>query len=193
MPRIDNRQFYLAALKKHGISSYGLNWSSDAHQSIRFEKILTLLGDVLDDCIIGDAGCGFGDFYHYIQSSSLHVKQYIGIDSIKEMCEIATQKTACDIIHADITKEALPVVDYYICSGALNILTPFEMQLFVRNCFESSKKGFIFNALYGDKISKTYNYVNMDTIDTLAQSLHVKDVKLQEGYLEHDITVGFFK
>ncbi len=194
MPRIDNRQFYLAALKKHGINSCGLNWSSDAHQSIRFERILSLLvhNNFSNETIV-DAGCGFGDFYHYLQANSLHVKRYIGIDSLKEMCEIAVQKTACEIIHADITTEQLPLADYYICSGALNILTAFETQLFIRNCFESSRKGFIFNALYGEKESKTYNYINIETINTLAKSLHVKDVELQEGYLEHDITVGFFK
>lgn len=194
MPRINNEKFYSASLKKYGITPCGLNWSSPNHQSIRFEKILSLLkkNGCSNDTLI-DAGCGFGDFYHYLQANSLHVKHYIGIDSLKEMCEIAIQKTACEIIHADITKERLPVADYYICSGALNILTAFETQLFIRNCFESSKKGFVFNALYGEKESKTYNYINIDTINTLAQSLHVKDVQLQEAYLEHDITVGFFK
>jgi len=193
MPRINSERFYMASLKKHGITSRGLNWSSDAHQSIRFEKILQLIKENPKDISIADAGCGFGDFYLYLQANGLHVTQYIGIDSLKEMCEITKEKTNCKIIHADITKEALPVADYYICSGALNILTPFETELFIRNCFESCKKGFVFNALYGEKESKTYNYINMDTIQALAKALHVKNIKLQEGYLERDITVGFFK
>ncbi|ADN08167.1 class I SAM-dependent methyltransferase [Sulfurimonas autotrophica] len=193
MPRIDSEKFYLASLKKHGATSRGLNWSSDVHQSIRFEKIAALLGDALNESVIGDAGCGFGDFYHYLQANNLHVKKYLGIDSLKEMCEIATQKTECEIIHADIIKEALPMADYYICSGALNILTPFETQLFIRSCYQSSTQGFVFNALYGDKKSDIYNYINMDTIQSLAKSLHVKSVSFIEGYIEHDITVGFFK
>ena len=193
MPRIDNDEFYLAALKKHGICSGGLHWSSDAHQSIRFEKILTLLGEDLQNNTLVDAGCGFGDFYSFLRRNSLHVKQYIGIDSLTEMCKIAKEKTACEILHADITKAQLPLADYYICSGALNILTPFETELFIRNCFESSKKGFVFNALYGDKKSDTYNYINMQTIQSLAKRLHVKRVEFEEGYIEHDITVGFFK
>jgi SAM-dependent methyltransferase len=193
MPRIDNRQFYLASLKKYGVCSCGLNWSSDAHQSIRFDKILTMLEDDLSQSVIVDAGCGFGDFYRFLQNNGFHIKKYIGIDALQEMCEIASQKTACEILHADITKDNLPVADYYICSGALNILTPFETQLFIRNCFESCKKGFVFNALFGDKESKNYNYININTLQTLAKALHVKHIRLQEGYIEHDITVGFFK
>ncbi|WP_457749374.1 class I SAM-dependent methyltransferase [Sulfurimonas sp.] len=193
MPRIDSEKFYKAALKKHGISSCGLHWSSDAHQSIRFDKILEMLETDLQHSVLADAGCGFGDFYLYLQANNLHVKRYIGIDSLQEMCEITAKKTECEILHADITKEKLPLADYYICSGALNILTPFETQLFIRNCFESSTKAFIFNALYGDKESDIYNYINMQTLSTLAKSLHVKQLRFSEGYLEHDITVGFFK
>jgi SAM-dependent methyltransferase len=193
MPRIDSEKFYIAALKKHGTTSCGLNWSSDAHQYIRFDKILTLLGENVDNFSIADAGCGFGDFYNYLQDNNHHVEKYIGIDSIQEMCAIAKEKTACEIIHADITKAQLPPADYYICSGALNILTPFETHLFIQNCFHACTKGFIFNALYGDKESQTYNYINKTTIEELAKTLHVKKINLIDGYLEHDITVGFFK
>jgi len=193
MPRIDSEKFYKAALKKHGVSSCGLHWSSDAHQSIRFDKILEMLETDLAQCVIADAGCGFGDFYRFLQTNDVHVNKYIGIDSLQEMCDIAQQRTSCEILHADITKAKLPLAHYYICSGALNILTPFETQLFIRNCFESSQKAFIFNALYGDKESDIYNYINMQTIQSLAKSLHVKHIRFIEGYLEHDITVGFFK
>lgn len=193
MPRIDSEKFYISALKKHGITSCGLNWSSDAHQYIRFEKILELMQENLDDITIADAGCGFGDFYTYLQDSNIHIKKYIGMDSLKAMCDIAAKKTECDILHVDITKGSLPLSDYYICSGALNILTPFETELFIRNCFDSSNKGFIFNALYGEKESKIYNYITMHTIESLAKSLHVKRVSLINDYLENDITVGFFK
>lgn len=109
------------------------------------------------------------------------------------MCVIAKERTSCEILHADITKARLPLADYYICSGALNILTPFETELFICNCYQSSSKGFVFNALYGDKESDIYNYLNMDTIQSLATRLHVKRLSFIEGYIENDITVGFFK
>ncbi|UCN00464.1 class I SAM-dependent methyltransferase [Sulfurimonas sp. SWIR-19] len=193
MPRIDSEKFYKAALKQYGATAYGLHWASDAHQSLRFEKILTFLDEDLRNNTLVDAGCGFGDFYSFLHTNGLHVNKYIGIDSLKEMCDIAREKTECEIIRADITKVRLPVADYYICSGALNILTPFETELFIRNCFSSCTKGFVFNALYGDKKSDTYNYITMQTIQSLAKRLHVKRIKFEEGYIKHDITVGFFK
>ena len=193
MPRIESEKFYKAALHQYGTTAYGLHWASEAHQSIRFKKILALLEEDLQEATLADAGCGFGDFYLFLQRNSLHVKQYIGIDSLVEMCAIAKEKTACEILHADIIKDQLPLADYYICSGALNILTPFETELFIRNCFSSCKKGFIFNALHGDKKSDIYNYITMETIQSLAKRLHVKSISFEEGYIEHDITVGFFK
>jgi hypothetical protein len=84
-------------------------------------------------------------------------------------------------------------VDFYVCSGALNVLTPFETLLFVQNCFKSAKKGFVFNALLGEKQSQTYNYLTKEKILQMAKELKVQEVLFKEGYLEDDISVGFLK
>ena len=109
------------------------------------------------------------------------------------MCKIAQKATKQKIVQIDILKEELPFYDYYICSGALNILTSFETHLFMRNCFKSAKKAFIFNVLYGEKQSETYNYLCKESIEKIAKSLGVKEVVFQEGYLQGDITVAFFR
>jgi SAM-dependent methyltransferase len=191
MPRIDSEKFYISALKKHGISSRGLNWFSDTNQSLRFSKILELLDEEMESAIIADAGCGFGDFYFYLQANSIFPKKYIGIDSLSEMCTIAKTKTNSTILNLDITKEVLPVADYYICSGALNVLTEFETHLFIQNCYKASKKAFVFNALFGDYTSETYNYLTKEKINQIAKNLRVKEVTFLEGYIDHDITVRF--
>jgi SAM-dependent methyltransferase len=191
MPRIDSEKFYISALQKHGISSRGLNWFSDAHQSLRFAKLLDLLPENMEDNIVADAGCGFGDFYLYLQSNGIVPKEYIGIDSLSEMCAIAKTKTDSTILNLDITKEVLPVADYYICSGALNVLTEFETHLFIQNCYKASKKAFVFNALFGDYTSETYNYLTKEKINKIAKNLHIKEVTFLEGYMDNDITVRF--
>ena len=84
-------------------------------------------------------------------------------------------------------------MDYYLCSGALNILTPFETYQFIANCYKASKKGFVFNALFGEKKSATYNYMNKKQIQEIATNLHVKKIAYKEDYLDNDISVGFFK
>lgn len=193
MPRIDNRKFYLNAIKLHGESAKGLNWNSSQHQLLRFEALLSLLPDDLSALSIVDAGCGFGDFYHYLRENKREPKQYIGIDSLSEMCAIATKNTAQEIINADICKAHLPKADYYICSGALNILTPYESIEFILNCYKSSKKAFLFNALCAEKISQTYNYFKKQNIQRVAKELHVRELLFKSGYLANDISVGFYK
>jgi ubiquinone/menaquinone biosynthesis C-methylase UbiE len=192
MPRINSENFYKNAIKKHGLSPMGVCWLSYEHQQIRFDTIRAMLPEDLSCVSLVDAGCGFGDFFTYLQNTQSLPQTYIGIDSIDTMCEIARKKTSSKIIHADIAKATLPTVDYYICSGALNLLTPFESHLFIRNCYKSSKKGFIFNALCGDIKSETYNYLSREIIKKIATELQVTKLIFTDNYLDNDITVGFF-
>ena len=193
MPRINSKKFYIASLKKHGITPQGLHWFGKESQEKRFDVLLEMLPSSLEAFSLADAGCGFGDFYHYIQSRSLTPKSYIGIDSIKEMCTITSQRTGQQTLHADICKEALPKADYYICSGAMNILSEFETYLFIKNCYDASKKAFLFNILHGEIKSKMYNYVTKQKLQKIAEELGVAKVEFQEGYMEGDISVAFFK
>jgi SAM-dependent methyltransferase len=193
MPRIDNEKFYISAIEKHGTTARGVNWASKANQTLRFKTLLELLPQDLSPCSLVDAGCGFGDFYLYLEKKKKLPKKYIGIDSLSEMYSIASNNTAQEILIADITSAPLPVEDYYVCSGALNTLTKYESIAFIQNCYNSSKIGFIFNALHGNKESQTYNYLSKDEIQTIANTLGVHKITYKEGYLEDDITVGFFR
>jgi len=193
MPRIDNETFYINAIKKYGQTAEGVCWHSKVHQEIRFEKLLELLPTDLSGETLLDAGCGFGDFYTYLLKNKREPKEYLGVDSIAKMCHITTNKTVAKTLHQDICKEALPAYDYICCSGALNILTPYETHAFIRNCYTAANKAFFFNVLYGSKDSSTYNYLNKDQISAIAKELQVKKVVFIQEYLPSDITVGFFR
>jgi len=193
MPRINSEKFYTSAIEMHGTSPKGVNWASKENQLVRFDAILQLLPKELSSYSIADAGCGFGDFYTYMSKKKKTPQKYIGIDSLLDMYSIASENTGCEIINADICKDILPNADYYLCSGALNVLTKFETHQFIQNCYNSSKHGFIFNALHGTKESETYNYLTTREIDEIAKDLNVKEVIYKDGYLEDDITVGFFR
>ena len=193
MPRIDSQKFYTSAIEMHGTNAKGVNWASKENQLLRFDAILELLPKELSSYSIADAGCGFGDFYNYMIKKKKTPKEYVGIDSLLDMYSIASEKTGCEIVIADICKDDLPNVDYYLCSGALNVLTKFETHQFIQNCYNSSKYGFIFNALHGDKDSETYNYLTTSEIEQIANDLNVKEIVYRDGYLKDDITVGFFR
>ena len=193
MPRIDNEKFYKSAIEIHGTSAKGVNWSSKENQVLRFKIILEMLPDNLNKYSLIDAGCGFGDFFSYMSKKKKLPKKYIGIDSLLDMYSIACENTGCEVLIADIVKDEIPKADYYICSGAMNVLNEFETHLFIRNCFNSSKKAFVFNILHGESDSETYNYFTTKKLQQIAKDLKVKKIVLNDNYMEDDITVGFFK
>ncbi|MFA7610559.1 MAG: class I SAM-dependent methyltransferase [Sulfurimonas sp.] len=193
MPRVDNQKFYSSAIEKYGTTARGVNWHSKESQKIRFDVILEMLPDTLSSYTIADAGCGFGDLYTHMLKRKKAPKNYIGIDSLPDMYSIASHKTGCEIVIADICKERLPLADYYICSGAMNVLESFETHLFIQNCYRSSKIGFIFNILHGDKISKTYNYMTTAQIKHIANDLGASALIMKDDYMEDDITVLLLK
>ncbi|MDX9814345.1 MAG: class I SAM-dependent methyltransferase [Sulfurimonas sp.] len=190
MPKVNNHHFYSSAIKKYGTTPKGVNWISAKTQKLRFKAIAKFLPKDLDSFSVVDAGCGFGDFYTFLKTKP---KNYIGLDIHEDMCAIASNQTGEVVLQKDICKDLLPMGDFYICSGAMNVLTSFETHLFIQNCFKSSKIAFIFNILYGSKESQTYNYMSKDEVLSIAKELKVRDVGFNEGYLEDDITVVFYK
>ena len=190
MPRIDSEKFYLASIEKYGVNAKGVNWVSQETQELRFDIILDMLPKNINTLV--DAGCGFGDFYQYLQNKNIQYTKYTGIDSLHKMCTIASKNTKQEIILADITKDKLPFAEYYICSGAMNILNTFETHLFIKNCLQSSQKAFIFNILNGSKESDTFNYFSIEKIEKIAKDLNVNRIEIRDDYMQNDVTVGFF-
>ena len=193
MARIDNETFYAASYKRYGISAKGVHWSSKRSQQKRFEVLLGMLPQDLHNYDIADAGCGFGDLYLFLRTHAKAPKSYLGIDVVANMCAITQERTACQALCADICRDTLPSADFYVCSGALNILTEFESLLFLRNCFMACRVGFVFNVLHGTKESKTYNYMTKEQLRNYAKALGIWHVEFYEGYLEGDVSVGFYK
>lgn len=192
MPRVNNEQFYAASLRKHGVSAQGVQWRSVENQRIRFEQIVSMILREGETLRIVDAGCGFGDLYRYLVPIAGERLHYIGLDSYSVMAEIARKRTQGEIRCLDVLHDPLPMADYYVCSGALNILTPYESHRFIRRCFEASERGFVFNFLEGSDESETYNYLHARTIEALARDLNARCV-LKRGYLKDDCTAAFYK
>jgi len=186
MSRIDNEKFYTSAIKKYGDKPKGVHWNSQFSQEKRFEVLLSFIED--KDFSVVDAGCGFADLFFYMQTKNIDFRSYIGLDISSTMVEIAQEKSTCRILHVDICRDVLPEADYYICSGAMNILTRFDTFLFIENCFKSCKKGFVFNILMGEDDSLVYNHFYPSELQDFFDSLGAK-VQIKKDYLPHDFTV----
>jgi SAM-dependent methyltransferase len=193
LPRINTKSLYAQKLSQDGKLPNGINWISPRNQKLRFKVILYLLPRNLYHHSVVDAGCGYGDLYTYMKEKQRLPKKYIGIDYLEDMYGIAREQTKSEIIIADITEDAIPRADYYVCSGALNITTKYETYLFIKNCYKACTKGFVFNILHGEKMCNIYNYLSKKEIEKLADDLGVEEVVYIDDYLEDDLTVAFFK
>ncbi len=190
--KIDNKKFYAASLKKYGKTAQGLHWNSPEAQKVRFQQLRHLLPETISHYTMIDAGCGFGDFYLYLQEYGSLPAQYIGLDCMETMVLEARKRTSCDIFQCDILRDPLKKADIYCCSGAMNILDPFETQLFIRRCYDAARFGFVFNVLWGERDDLVYNYMHIDTIEAIAKTLNAT-CKITTGYLEHDMSVALYK
>ncbi|MBE0492285.1 MAG: class I SAM-dependent methyltransferase [Sulfurospirillum sp.] len=186
---INNQFFYKASLKKHGISVQGLSWNSVENQEIRFSVLTQFIAKELLTCSVVDAGCGFGDLYLFWQKMGLKPKNYIGIDSFDKFITIANRRIANAVfLQRDILKDSLPMADWYIASGSLNLLSDFETWLFLEKMLLHAQKGIVFNILCGEKKSKIYNYKTEKQIETFIVQKGLT-CKIVVGYLKNDMSV----
>ena len=181
----NNYQFYNPAIKKYGISAKGVRWSSKYSQYKRFEVLTNFIENEIRESNIVDAGCGFAEYYNYLFDNNLKPKSYIGIDCEEEMITLASKRFLNTSFYIkDIIKDELVFADYYICSGAMNILKKDEIFIFIKKCFEASNIGFVFNFLKNDPLT------NVNFLDILHYSKSLsKRVEIKEDYLENDISI----
>ena len=181
----NNYKFYNPAIKKYGISAKGVRWNSKYSQYKRFEVLTNFIENEIKESSIVDAGCGFAEYYNYLFDNNLKPKSYIGIDCEEEMITLASKRFLNTSFYIkDIIKDELVFADYYICSGAMNILKKDEIFIFIKKCFEASNIGFVFNFLKNDPLT------NVNFLDILHYSKSLsKRVEIQEDYLENDISI----
>ncbi len=186
--KINNHLFYKKAILKYGVTARGVHWDSSFSQYLRFEIILQFIDDLNNSSIV-DVGCGFGEFISFLEYKNIQIKEYIGIDCEKQMIKICKNRFKRDIfLVKDILKHKLITKDYYICSGALNLLEFDEFKLFIKNCFQHSQKAFIFNFL----IKKSFTNINPDKIISFCKTLTDK-ISIKCNYLENDCTIKLEK
>ena len=187
MARTDQKEFYQNNYDTYGVSAEGVAWDSTQTQKRRFSAIASCIGDVSQDILV-DAGCGFGDFYLYLKEKNNLPKRYIGLDLCAPMVKVAKVRTGCTIQQRDILKQTIPMADWYVASGSMNLLTRLETKLFIQRCFEKSRKGFVFNLLCGKEQKGEFSYWSVHDVLELCKPLGAK-VKIKEGYMDGDFTV----
>lgn len=109
----------------------------------------------------------------------------MGIDQEEEMIRKASLRFKhLELKQLNILEDELFVADYYICSGAMNIMTKEEMFLFIKRCFNFSQKAFIFNFLKND----SFNNVSKNEIKLFCLEL-TNNIDFKDNYLQNDMTI----
>jgi len=184
-----NNQFYKKAVEEFGISAQGVHWNSKHTQYKRFEILTKFIKkDIINSSIV-DVGCGFGEYYKYLELNNKLPKKYIGIDCEEQMITACKKRLPLQNFKIqNILVDALADADYYICSGALNILAIDEAYLFINNCFKASSKGFIFNFLK----SQSFNKLDTNEVINFCKTL-TNNIKTKDNYLNNDFTIFMVK
>jgi len=184
-----NQKFYEESIDTYGISAQGVHWNSEFSQYKRFEILTEFIREDIHNSTLIDVGCGMAEYYNYLMDEELKPKDYIGIDCEQKMIDIAAKRyPKVNFILKNVLENELPIADYYICSGAMNILEVNEFYLFILNCYEKCDKGFVFNFLKKDSYTKVYK----EEILTLCHKIS-NNVKSKDNYLDNDFSIFISK
>ena len=184
-----NNEFYTESIKEFGISAQGVRWNNKHSQYKRFEAITKRIKKHISISTVVDVGCGFGEYYEYLKTNKKLPLKYIGIDCEQDMVNISQKRFQNEEFHLiDVLNDDLIYGDYLISSGALNILSFEEMEIFISKCYLHSNKGFIFNAL------KTLTFNGVKQYEVIDMCKKYSDtVSVYDGYLENDFTILMLK
>ena len=189
MPGLDNDRFYDEAIARYGYGAKGVHWRNEESQYRRFDILLQAINESIEQVGIVDAGCGSGALYRYLSQKKQLPKHYTGLE-VKREFVAAAKELGCDIMQCNILEDRLPAADYYLCSGAMNILSREETLTFITRCFEASSKGFLFNLLEGsENESMLYNFWQPSEVKVMLSGTFDADFRIVKGYLKGDFTV----
>lgn len=192
MPRFDNDRFYDEAIARYGYGAKGVHWKDERSQRLRFDVLLSFIREPIDTLSLADAGCGSGALWHYLNEKHTLPARYFGLE-IKPQFVAAAKENGCPVQPCDILYDSLPESDWYLCSGAMNILTREETKRFITRCYNAAHKGFVFNLLEGEEMdSLLYNYWQIDEIVDFCQTFSA-DILVKKGYLRGDFTVALLR
>ena len=191
---------YIIKYHKDLISKYPQNenltmgWAIDS-QNIRF-NILSKIDDLNNKSIL-DVGCGNAMLYDYLIQLYPNLR-YVGLDLLDEFLNNAmkrlSNKKDVNFYKGNFMSEQLPLLDYYLVSGAFNYKNSNPLFIFqsIQHLFNSSRFGLGFNLLSmapsNQQIAVAYN---KQMIFEFCKMLSPK-CKLIDDYLENDYTIYLY-
>ncbi len=184
-------QFYDNLIAENGLHTpQALSWISDSTQNIRF-AVLCGIGNMNSRSVL-DMGCGFGDFYDFLEKNFKNFSYY-GIDIHEKMIEAARKKYPQVKFDAmDFGDYEGEKFDYIVSSGALSFKVPEYKKLYfgqIKKMFEFSNIGVVFNMLNAKyhEDNETFTAYAIPEVYEFCSTL-TERIVIKEDYLPQDFT-----
>lgn len=189
--------YYSKKLEEHGATPKGVDWNSDAGQTLRFEQLCKVIQD--DRFSIADLGCGYGALFSHLQVRHQDFS-YLGVDVSASMIEVASNNNArMNAKFMQSEKIEMPF-DYVVASGIFNVKlnrSDPEWLEYIKATLSHinsvSRKGFSFNCLtsYSDpeRIRNDLYYANPCMLFDFCKKQFSRDVALLHDYGLYEFTI----
>ena len=196
----DLASLYDKRVRELGYEARSVGWKSAEQQHLRFRE-LTRNVSLTGQSII-DLGCGFGDFYDFLCSSSMAPSNYTGIDISDEMLRVARVKHSefpeVTFVNRPLMAVTDETYDFAVASGSLNYNLKIDMNMyledFVRIYHNRVQKGLLLNLLTTkvDYIQQMHVHYSPDYVKELFLKYFEK-VRVIEDYGLYEFTVQALK
>lgn len=190
-----NEQLFNDRYQRYGDDGANLFWSDKASQYARF-KLLSKIGDLSKASVL-DVGAGFGDFLDFAQEYSVNIGNYVGVDIIPAIIEIAEKKhpdkrfEVRDIIQTPYADNSF---DFVIGSGLFALedehwsKSVYDM---IKAMYDIAIKGVAVNFLKGSTSGGGFRMTTEKEVSDIAKKVTDKIKVTSE--LSDDITLYMFK
>lgn len=188
--------FFEDLLAKHGASFKSLGYGTRESQLARF-SVLAQVGN-LNNASVLDVGCGFAEFYDFLEGQGLEV-DYHGCDISDEM--IATARRSHPSLSVEVAEflrwEANRTFDYVVSSGMGNVRTSTNRHFIeesIRKMFALCHAGVAVNMLsaYARFHDLDSYYARPEDIFGFCMGL-TNRVVLRHDYKANDFTLYLYK
>ncbi|MFH0804175.1 MAG: class I SAM-dependent methyltransferase [Candidatus Zambryskibacteria bacterium] len=189
---------YKNRFKEHGINVKALASGNTERQRMRF-KVLSEVGN-LEDQIILDIGCGFGDFYAYLKEQGIKAK-YVGLDICPPFIDVCKERFPEARFEVGDIENSVPKgkFDYIISSQTFNNKLQFgDNEKVIRNIIKKGykicEKGMAIDMLtkYVDFEEPHLHYYSPEEIFTFCKKL-TKRVTLRHDYPLYEFMIYLYK
>lgn len=200
------------SIELYGYQPQALFWSSREIQETRFDVLSEIFPEAHHSghaWKILDVGCGFADFYRYLQKQGFTI-EYTGIDLSEDMiCGANCQNPGITLFHGDIFDQKFldNQYDWVFLSGALNEVVETEIEgtanhqgrysrAVIREMYRLARFGVAFNLLDArNQWIKERHDLQSFQPEEMANYCRkfARKVSMRDDYLDNDFSLFLYK